>query len=68
MSAQSMDPILITVDQAAEVLGLSNWRIYDLLNKGEIESRYLGRGTRRVVVESLREYVAGLPTDRPESA
>lgn len=46
------------------MLGLSNWSVYKLLDKGHIESRY--KGSRRlVVVESVRQYVAGLPTERP---
>lgn len=61
------DPITVTVKGAAQMLGLSNWSVYKLLDQGKVESRY--KGTRRlVVVESLREYVAGLPTEKPKAS
>lgn len=60
------DPITVTVKGAAQMLGLSNWSVYKLLDAGDIESRY--KGTRRlVVIESLREYVASLPTEKPKA-
>jgi excisionase family DNA binding protein len=58
-----IDTIFVSVKQAAEALGLSTWQVYELLNQGEIECRYFG--TRRlVVVESLKRFAAGLPTER----
>lgn len=60
----AIDPIFITVADAAEALSLSRWQVYQLLDKQAIESRY--QGTKRLVsVASLREYAEGLPTERP---
>ena len=59
----AIDPIFVSVDDAAKVLALSPWSVYQLLDSEEIRSVY--RGRRRLVdVASLREYAAGLPTDR----
>lgn len=55
-----LDPIYVSVKEAARVLGLSTWSIYQKLDAQEIASRYDGR-KRLVVVESLRNYAAGLP-------
>lgn len=57
-------PLLITVKAAAEKLSLTPWSVYRLLDQGLIESVYQGR-RRYVVVGSLAEYVAGLPTAPP---
>lgn len=65
MSQVSQEPILLSVKDAAKVLGLSTWSMYQLLEKQAIESRY--HGTRRLVVmSSLREYAESLPTTRDE--
>ena len=60
-AATSLDPIFVSVKDAARLLGLSTWVCYKLLDEGRIESRYEGR-RRLVSVESLREYAASLPT------
>ena len=61
-----LDPVFVSVKQAAELLAVSPWQIYDLLDKQAIESRYQGR-RRLVVVSSLRKYAESLPTTAPES-
>lgn len=66
MSEQQMDPIFVSVKDAARMLGLSPWSIYQKLDAQIIESRYEGR-KRLVVVASLRKYAAGLPISAPES-
>lgn len=60
------DPITITVKDAARETGLSTASIYELANKGLVETRYFGR-KRLVVYASLRAYVEALPAD-PEAA
>jgi hypothetical protein len=67
VSDTSLDPILVSVKDAARVIGVSPWVVYQQLDAGAIESRYVGR-RRLVVVESLRRYVDGLPTTAPEDA
>jgi excisionase family DNA binding protein len=60
-----LDPIYVSVKEAARLLGLSAWSIYQKLDQQVIESRYDGR-KRLVVVESLRKYAASLPSTAPE--
>lgn len=62
MSTEQIAPISVTVKQAAEITGLSEWSIYSLLNEGRVEGRYQGR-RRLVLYRSLRAYVEGLPED-----
>ena len=60
----SIDPIFVSVKQAAQALNISTWVCYQLLDKGAIRSKYHGR-RRLVFVDSLRDYAEGLP-DTPE--
>lgn len=55
-----IDPIFISVKQAAEALSLTPWTVYRLLDDQKIASHYEGR-RRLVSVSSLREYAANLP-------
>lgn len=61
-----LDPIYVSVKEAARILGLSTWSLYQKLDKQVIESRYDGR-KRLVSVASLREYAAALPMTAPEA-
>ena len=61
-----IDPISISVKDAAATLGVSPMTVYRLCDAQAIESVYLGR-KRLVLVASLREYAANLPTTAPES-
>ncbi|WP_163168074.1 helix-turn-helix domain-containing protein [Arthrobacter sp. Alg241-R88] len=61
-----IDPIFVSVKEAARMLGLSPWAIYQKLDQQVIESRYDGR-KRLVVVASLREYAANLPATAPKA-
>lgn len=61
-------PIFVSVKDAAQMLGLTTWSVYKLLDEQKIKSQYHGR-RRLVAVESLREYAESLPTTPPaESA
>jgi hypothetical protein len=60
---ESITPIFVSVQQAAQMLAISPWSCYQLLNEGKIESRYQGR-RRSVLLTSLREYAEGLPSER----
>ncbi len=64
---QSVAPIFVSVKQAAQMLGVSPWTCYQLLDKQAIESRYQGR-RRLVVVESLHEFARNLPTEPGDAA
>ena len=52
-----MDKLLLSLDEAAEVLGVGRSRLYDLIRKRELVSVTIGR-SRRIPVAALREYVA----------
>ena len=63
-----IEPIFISVKEAAVALGISTWAMYQMLDDESrpIDSRY--KGTRRLVsVKSLREYAENLPTERPQA-
>ena len=62
-----IDPIFVSVKEAAAALSLKPATVYELLDEKRIASRYEGR-RRLVLVDSLREYAANLPTSRDEVA
>lgn len=62
-----LEPLFVNVKEAAAFLGLEPFRIYELLNSGEVAGRYDGR-KRLVSVRSLREFAENLPTERPEAS
>lgn len=57
-------PIFVTVREAADILGgdTSPWTINRLCKIGSIDSRFQGR-RRMVILTSLHEYAANLPTE-----
>jgi excisionase family DNA binding protein len=52
-------PLLITVDEAARLLGVSRSKLYPLLSAGEIESIKFG-GHRRIPRDAVDKYVRAL--------
>jgi excisionase family DNA binding protein len=52
-------PGLLRIEEAAEWLGLSKRKTYELLSRAEIQSVYIGR-SRRITVAALERFVAGL--------
>lgn len=56
-----LDPIFVTVKEAARILGVSSWTMYMRLDQQAIASRYEGR-KRLVSYASLKAYAANLPT------
>jgi excisionase family DNA binding protein len=61
-----MPRLLLTVPEAAEALAISRSKLYELLAAGLVRSVRID-GSRRVPVEALETYVAGL-LDREETA
>lgn len=51
--------VLLTVEQAAECLGIGRTSVYALLKAGQLHSVRLGR-LRRIPMESIDAYVAHL--------
>lgn len=50
------DRLAVTPEEAAEMIGVSRTRIYQLLQRGAIPSLRLGK-VRRIRVERIREYL-----------
>ena len=59
-------PIFISAKEAARLLGVTPWTVYQLLNANKIVSQYEGK-RRLVRLASVVEYADALPTER-ESA
>lgn len=51
--------VLLTVEEAAEQLGIGRTKTYELVKKGEIESIQIGR-LRRIPTSAIHEYAARL--------
>ncbi|MET9269789.1 helix-turn-helix domain-containing protein [Kribbella sp. NPDC003557] len=49
-------PLLLTVEQAAQQLGIGRTTVFALLKSGELESVPLGR-LRRIPAECITEYI-----------
>jgi excisionase family DNA binding protein len=54
-----MDKLLLTAEEAAEVVGVGRTKVYELLRVGQIESVRIGR-CRRIPLRAIQEYVARL--------
>lgn len=59
-----IDPIFVSVKEAARLLGISTWSAYQLCYEEKLECRFRGR-RRMVVVQSLYDYADNLPTQAP---
>lgn len=59
--------LLLTVEEAAEMLGIGRTLAYALVSAGELPSVTLGR-LRRIPVAGLRTWVDNLPATRPPLA
>lgn len=64
------DKLLVTAKEAARMLSVSKWQVYELVSSGQLERRYIGTGRHyyRIPVASLRAYVDSLPIDPVEDA
>lgn len=58
-----VEPLLLTVDQAALMLSIGRTTMYDLIGSGTIASVHIGK-CRRVTLEALEQYIAGLSSRR----
>jgi excisionase family DNA binding protein len=55
-----LERLLVKPEEAATMLGIGRTRMYELLARGEIPSRRLGR-SRLIDPEDVRAYAARLP-------
>jgi excisionase family DNA binding protein len=60
--APPMGDMYLTVNEVAEVLKISRWKVYGLLRTGELDSFLVGR-CRRVPASALAEMVKRLIRD-----
>jgi excisionase family DNA binding protein len=51
------DPLIVKPREARRLLSVSQKRLYELLNAGELES-FKDGASRKITVESIRAYVA----------
>jgi excisionase family DNA binding protein len=56
------EAVLLTPEQAAHALGISRWKLYDLLRRGALSSIRMG-SCRRVPTKSIDDFVARLLQD-----
>ena len=64
MSTNVIEPLAVTVDDAAAMLGVSDRTIFSLISEGQLASIQIG-SARRVPVDALRKIArtgASLPT------
>jgi excisionase family DNA binding protein len=60
-----MTRLLLTVNEAAEALGISRAMVYRLINAGELHTVKIGKA-RRISVEELQKYVERLSEEQNE--
>lgn len=58
-----MEKLLLTTGEAAEVLGISQAKVYNLLLRAELESVTIG-SCRRIPAEALHNYVARIRAEQ----
>lgn len=63
----SVEPIFVSVKDAARILAVTPWQVYRLLDDDKIDHQYEGR-RRLVRLASVRDYADNLPRSRSESA
>ena len=54
-----MNPVLLTVEDAAQALALGRTKIYELVESGALRSVKIGRA-RRIPVQALGEFVEAI--------
>jgi hypothetical protein len=62
----NLEPILLPVDRAADMIGKCRRSVYQLIATDQLEAVKSGRNTL-VVYESVKRYAAGLPVARFKS-
>jgi excisionase family DNA binding protein len=65
LPTDELPPILLRPEQAARVLTVSRWKVFELIRLGELRSVKVG-GSRRISAMALREFVLRLERDGGE--
>jgi excisionase family DNA binding protein len=58
-SVQTPAPLLVTVVEAAAILGVGRTKVYELIDRGQLRPVHIGRSLR-VPVAELEEFVEAL--------
>jgi len=58
-----MEPIAYTIRDAAKVVGIGRTKLYEAMNKGELQRRKVGRRTL-ILAADLREWLSRLPSTK----
>ncbi len=62
LSTDDLPPLLLRPEQAARVLNISRWKVFELIRLGELRSVKSG-GSRRISARALRDYVNQLESE-----
>jgi excisionase family DNA binding protein len=54
---RSVEPVLLTIPEAAVALAIGRTKVYELISAGEIDVVHIGRSAR-VPADAIREFVA----------
>jgi excisionase family DNA binding protein len=57
------EPLLVTIDTAAQMLGIGRSKMFELIRDKKVGTVRLGPQIRRVPVAALREYIARLQSE-----
>ena len=63
MSEFKIEPLLVTVPEAARMLALSRSLVYEMIANGELPSVKYG-GTRRIAIATIKEWIANHTTGK----
>jgi excisionase family DNA binding protein len=54
-----MNALLHTVEETAEILKISRWKVFELIRTNQLRSVKIG-GSRRIPLRSIEEYIERL--------
>jgi excisionase family DNA binding protein len=57
-----MNPVLLTVEDAAQALALGRTKVYELVESGALRSVKIGR-SRRIPVQALDDFVCSISAE-----
>jgi excisionase family DNA binding protein len=52
-------PVLFTTSQTAEIMNISRTKVYELMNKGELDSLRIGR-SRRISTNQIETFIKNM--------